>query len=98
MRHQAADRACGEQVLRHAAKGPLAKPAVTVSSGDKQVGTLILCKLDQLSRTGHLPVKKDTGNALDPVLREIGNYIGKVLLGTSLLTFLTDFDDRHACG
>ena len=51
MGHEAADRTCREKVAGHSAENPFVQAAVPVSTSDKQVGTFLPGKLDQLDRT-----------------------------------------------
>ena len=65
MRHQAADRARGQQIAGHSAKDPLVEPAVAVSPGHQQIGTFVLGERDDLIRTRSLRLY------FDPTLRPL---------------------------
>ena len=52
MRHQATDRTRGEQIAGHPTKDPFGEPAMAVSPGHEQIGTLVQGKADDLICTG----------------------------------------------
>lgn len=51
MRHQATNRAVGQQLSCHTTKHPFPETAMSVGADDKQVGVLVSCSRDQLGCT-----------------------------------------------
>ena len=96
MRHQAADRARGQQIAGHPAEDPFVEPAVAVSPGHQQIGSFVLGQPDDLIRTRSMGLHFDPTFGLYPVLRQIANDVIDMMARGVHLILLADLHDGHA--
>ena len=98
VRHEAADRARGEQIVGHASEDPLSHAAVPIGAGDEQVCFLIVGELNELRCAGAFLLENNLRADADPVSRQMLGHIVNVFARGRFLTRFTNLDDGDARG